>query len=82
MRVRAQYLDDAFLTPALENDALLFGLDLDDADFPEAEGASSAAAAAAPERAAESALAAENELLKLQARIRHLNGSLLAQRGS
>ena len=80
--MRAQYLDDAFLTPALENDALLFGLDLDDADFPEAEGASSVAAAAVPESAAESALAAENELLKLQARTQHLRGSPSAQRGS
>ena len=77
-----QHLDDAFLTPALENDALLFGLDVDDADFQEAEGASSAAAAAAPERAAESALAAENELLKLRARTLHLHSSSPLQRGS
>jgi hypothetical protein len=82
LRLRAQYLDDAFLTPSLENDALLFGLDLDDADFQDAEAASSAAALVAPERSAESALAAENELLKLQARPWHHHRASIVQRGS
>lgn len=63
----AQYLDDAFLTPVLENDTLLFGLDVDDADFQEGGAASAGAAQTGqPEHAADSALAAENELLKLQ----------------
>ena len=80
--MRAQYLDDVFLTPTLENDALLFGVDLDDADFQEAEASSSAGVAAPPERDAESALAAENELLKLQARSWHRRTSSAVQPGS
>ena len=65
-----QHLDDAFLTPVLENDALLFGLDVDEAEFQDAgdDPAGGAAAAGASERGADSALAVENELLKLQAR--------------
>ena len=54
-----QWRDDAFLTPVLENDALLFGLDADFEDD---------AAPDAADDAAVGALAAENETLKLQAR--------------
>lgn len=65
----AQYLDDAFLTPVLENDTLLFGLDVDDADFGDAGDAGTGAAAVGGAlRGADTALAVENELLKLQAR--------------
>jgi hypothetical protein len=66
----AQYLDDAFLTPVLENDTLLFGLDVDEADFGDAADAGAGAAAAGgAQRGADTALAVENELLKLQARL-------------
>jgi hypothetical protein len=57
----------------LENDTLLFGLDVEDADFGDATGdagAAPAAAAGAGADAAVSALLAENESLKLQARPR------------
>ncbi len=49
----------------LDNDPLLFGLDVEDGDFEEAAGADAAAAAGA---APDAALLAENESLKLQAR--------------
>ena len=53
----------------LENDTLLFGLDVDEADFQDAgDAGGGAAAAGGAERTDDSALAVENELLKLQAR--------------
>jgi hypothetical protein len=72
--VAAQWRDDAFLTPVLDNDPLLFGLDVEDADFgdtlADADGVPPAAAGATAVGvdAAVSALLAENESLKLQAR--------------
>lgn len=76
-----QWRDDAYLTPALDSDPLLFGLDVEDAEFEE-DGAGTGVGVAADAHAttgskhadALAALLEENEGLKLQACLRACAG--------